>query len=136
MLICGLEINWKCWPYKYEYSCYGIRFNERWQFSLPDASWGKNSIIAVVDNSFSVHEKLVISEYPTQWLGDTWTVQHEHKEQKPRILLIVHNQEQKCVLYKKVCIIMEATVFIGQFSKNVSIQSKWFRNKITSIAFR
>ena len=42
-------------PNKYGYSCYGIGFDARSQFSLPDGSWGKNVIIFGVNNSFSVN---------------------------------------------------------------------------------
>ena len=40
---------------KYVYSGYGIEFDSRWEFSLPDGSVGKNVIIFGVDMSSSVH---------------------------------------------------------------------------------
>ena len=62
---------------KYGYSGYGIEFDARSQFSLPDGSWGKNIIIFGVDNSSSTHfdnrknDILVLSKGPTQKLDDT-----------------------------------------------------------------
>ena len=40
---------------KYVYSGYGIGFNSRLLFSLPNFNWGKNVIIFEVDMSSSVH---------------------------------------------------------------------------------
>ena len=40
---------------KYVYSGYGIGFNSRLLFSLPDFNWGKKVIIFEVDMSSSVH---------------------------------------------------------------------------------
>ena len=42
-------------PDKYKYSGYGIEFDSRSEFSLPDGSMGKNVIIFEVDMSSSVH---------------------------------------------------------------------------------
>ena len=59
-------------PNKYEYSGYGIGFDARSGFSLPDDNWGENVIISGVDNSSSVHDDhkkkdiLVLGEGPTQ----------------------------------------------------------------------
>ena len=62
---------------KYGYSGYGIEFDARSQFPLPDGSWGKNIIIFGVDNSSSTHfdnrknDILVLSKGPTKKLDDT-----------------------------------------------------------------
>ena len=40
---------------KYKYSSYGMEFDSRSEFSLPDGSMGKNVIIYIVDVSSSVH---------------------------------------------------------------------------------
>ena len=42
-------------PDKYKYSSYGMEFDSRSEFSLPDGSMGKNVIIYIVDVSSSVH---------------------------------------------------------------------------------
>ena len=62
---------------KYGYSGYGIEFDARSQFPLPDGSWSKNIIIFGVDNSSSTHfdnrknDILVLSKGPTKKLDDT-----------------------------------------------------------------
>ena len=59
-------------PDKFGYSGYGIGFNARSQFSIPDGSWGKNVITFRVDISSSVHVAnkknhiLFVVEGPTQ----------------------------------------------------------------------
>ena len=42
-------------PNKYSYSGYGIGFDSRSLFSIPNFDWGKNAIIFGVDMSSSVH---------------------------------------------------------------------------------
>ena len=42
-------------PDKYKYSCYGIGFDLRSTFSVPDSSMGKNVFIFGADMSWSVH---------------------------------------------------------------------------------
>ena len=42
-------------PDKYMYTCYGIGFNSRSEFSYPESSVGKNVIIFGADMSSSVH---------------------------------------------------------------------------------
>ena len=62
---------------KYKYSGYGIRFDSRSKFSLPDGSMGKNVIVFGGDMSSSVHidnkgkDILILCEGPTQELNDT-----------------------------------------------------------------
>ena len=64
-------------PNKYGYSSYGIGFDARSQFSLPDGSWGKNVIIFGVNNSFSVNvynkkkNILVLAKCSTEEVDDT-----------------------------------------------------------------
>ena len=40
-----MELTKNADPYKYGYSGYDIGFDARPQFSLPEGSWGKNTII-------------------------------------------------------------------------------------------
>ena len=62
---------------KYKYIGYGIGFDSRSEFSLPDGSYGKNVIIFGADMSSSVHvdkkgkDILVLGKGPTQGLDDT-----------------------------------------------------------------
>ena len=42
-------------PDKYSYSSYGIGYDSRSLFSIPNFDWGKNVIISGVDMSSSVH---------------------------------------------------------------------------------
>ena len=71
-------------PDKYGCSGYGIRFDARSQFSLPDRNWSKNVVIfvlisvhicAYLSSSVHVHDKekniLVLVEGSTQELDDT-----------------------------------------------------------------
>ena len=59
-------------PDKYKYASYGIWFDWRLEFSLPDGSMGKNVVIFGADMSPSVHidnnEKdiLILGKCPTQ----------------------------------------------------------------------
>ena len=60
---------------KYEYSCYGIRFDARSNFSI-NGEWGKNVIIFGVGSVYQcvmIIEKgiLVLGEGPTDGLDDT-----------------------------------------------------------------
>ena len=56
---------------KYKYSGYGIGFDSRSEFSLPDGSVGKNVIIFGADMSSSVHidnkkkDVLILGKGPT-----------------------------------------------------------------------
>ena len=62
---------------KYKYSGYGIGFDSRSEFSLPESTMGQNFIIFGADMSSSVHidnkgkDNLILSELPTQGLNDT-----------------------------------------------------------------
>ena len=63
-------------PDKYSYSGYGIRFDSRSLFPVPNSDWGKNLAIFRVDNSSSVRidmkkDFLVLGKSPTQGLDDT-----------------------------------------------------------------
>ena len=51
----AVELTKNADPDKYSYSGYGIGFESRSKFSLPDSGSGKNIIIFRVDNSSSVH---------------------------------------------------------------------------------
>ena len=64
-------------PHKYMYSGYGIGFDLRSEFSLPDSSVDENVIIVGADMSSSVHinnkkeDTLFLDIVPTQGLHDT-----------------------------------------------------------------
>ena len=64
-------------PYKYMYSGYGIGFDSRSLFPLPNFDWDKNVIIFGVDVSWSVHtenkkkDTLILGNGPAQRLHDT-----------------------------------------------------------------
>ena len=62
---------------KYNYSGYGIGFDSRSEFSLPDGTMGKKFIIFGADMSSYMHidnknkDILILGETPTQGLDDT-----------------------------------------------------------------
>ena len=62
---------------KYKYSNYGIGFDSRSEFLLPDGTMGKNAVISGADMSSSLHVHntgkytLILGEGPTQGLDDT-----------------------------------------------------------------
>ena len=62
---------------KYFYSGYGIAFNSRSLFSIPNFDWGKNVIIFGVDMCSSVHannknkDVLILGKVQTQGLDNT-----------------------------------------------------------------
>ena len=64
-------------PDKYSYSGYGIGFDSRSLFSIPNFDWGKNVVIFGVDMSSSVHidnknkDILILVKGPTQGLDNT-----------------------------------------------------------------
>ena len=64
-------------PDKYVYTSYGIGFNLRSEFSLPDGNMRENAIIFGADMSSSVHidnkgkDILLLDKGPTQGLEDT-----------------------------------------------------------------
>ena len=67
---------------KYKYTCYGMGFDSRGEYSLPDDSVGKNVIIFGVDMSSSAHvynkgkDILILGKVPTQGLdGTTFTAE-------------------------------------------------------------
>ena len=73
----GVKLTENADPDKYSYSGYGIGFNTRGQYSLPDSSIGKNVVIFGVDMSSSVHIDikgkyiLIPGKGPTQRLNHT-----------------------------------------------------------------
>ena len=77
---------------KYKYSDYGIGFDSRSEFWLPDGSIGKNVIIFEADMSSSVHidnkgnNILILGKGPTQGSNNTTL------KQKLNIQSILHNQ--------------------------------------------
>ena len=119
---------------KYEYSGYSIGFDSRSQILWTDGSYRKNVIIFGVDNSSSVHidgrnkNILVLGEGPTQGLEDA-TITAEAKypinftESEKRFVLSLHYNGSNSFL------------FVNNV-KNMSMWSKGFRNKTTSIMFR
>ena len=64
-------------PDKYIYTCYGIGFDSRSEFSLPDGSMGKNAMMFGVDMSSFVHIDnkkkmfLIFGKCSSQGLDDT-----------------------------------------------------------------
>ena len=78
----GVKLTKNADPDKYLYSNYGIRFNTRGKYSLPDCSVGKNVIIFGVDMSSSVHidnkgkDILILGNEPTQGLNHTLTAKN------------------------------------------------------------
>ena len=73
----GIKLAKNANPDKYLYKGYGIGFDTRVVFSLPDGSVDKNAIIFGVDMSSSVHidnkgkDIFILGKYPTQGLNDT-----------------------------------------------------------------
>ena len=73
----GVKLVKNADPDKYVYTGYGIRFDSRSEFSLPDGSMGKNVIIFGVYMSSSVHidnkkkDTLILGFGPAQGLDDT-----------------------------------------------------------------
>ena len=73
----GAEVAKNADPDKYSYSCYGIGFDTRTEFSLPDYSLGKNVVIFGVDMSLSLHidnegkDILILGKGPIQGLDGT-----------------------------------------------------------------
>ena len=72
------------YPDKYSYSGYGIGFDTRGQYSLPDGSVGKNVIICGVNMSSSVHinnkikDILILGKGPTQGLNHTLAAETQY----------------------------------------------------------
>ena len=79
----GVKLTKNAHPDKYLNSGYGIGFNTRGYYSLPDGSVGKNVIIFGVDISLLVHinnkgkDILIFAKGPTQGLNHTLTVETE-----------------------------------------------------------
>ena len=73
----GVKLAKNANPNKYSYSGYGIRFDTRIEFSLPDSSVGKNVVVFGVDMSLSVHidnkwkDILILGKGPTLGLDET-----------------------------------------------------------------
>ena len=83
----SVELNNNTDLEKYIYSCYGIGFDSRSEFSLTDGSIGKNVVVFGVDMSSSVHIDnenkgiSILGEGPTQGLDDN-TLTAEDKDPK------------------------------------------------------
>ena len=77
----GVKVTKNADPDKYWYSGYGVGFNTRGEYSLPDGSVGKNVIIFGVDMNSSVHidnrgkDILILGKGPTQVLNHTLTAE-------------------------------------------------------------
>ena len=73
----GVKLAKNADPDKYVYSGFGIGFDSRSEFSLPDGSEGKNAIIIGVNMSSSAHidnkkkDVLILGKCSTQGLDDT-----------------------------------------------------------------
>ena len=73
----NVEITKNADSNKYFYSGYGIAFNSRSLFSIPNFDWGKNVIIFGVDMCSSVHannknkDVLILGKVQTQGLDNT-----------------------------------------------------------------
>ena len=80
----ALKLTRNADPDKYKYSGYGIEFDSRSEFSLPNGSMGKKVIIFGVDMSSSVHidnkkkDILILDKGPTQGLDDTTLTAEAH----------------------------------------------------------
>ena len=95
---------------KYKYCGYGIRFDSRSKFSLPDGSMGRNVIIIGVDLNSSVYidnkgkDILILGERPTQGLDDT-TLTAETKylinftQSRKRFVLSLHYNGSNSFLF-------------------------------------
>ena len=74
----------------YFYSRYGIGFDSRSEFSLPDGSMAKNVIIFAADMSSSAHinnkKILILGICPTQGLDDTTSTTETQYSIKIKIL--------------------------------------------------
>ena len=70
----GAKLSKNADPDKYSYTCFGIGFDTRGQYSLPDDSVDKNVIIFGADMTSSVHidnkgkDILILGKGPTQGL--------------------------------------------------------------------
>ena len=109
----GVKLAKNADPVKYVYTGYGIGFDSRSEFSLPDVSLGKNVIIFVVDMSSSVHidnKKKDISFFgksPTKRLDDsTLTTEAQYSiifsRSNRKICLTVHTAFYLLILQKYV----------------------------------
>ena len=80
----ALKLTRNADPDKYKYSGYGIEFDSRSEFSLPNGSMGKKVIIFGVDMSSSVHidnkkkDILILDKGATQGLDDTTLTAEAH----------------------------------------------------------
>ena len=80
----GVKLTKNAAPGKYSYSGYGIGFETRGQYSLPDGSIGKYVIIFEVDMSSSVHidnkgkDILILGKGPTQGLNHTLSAETQY----------------------------------------------------------
>ena len=129
-------------PDKYSHSGYGISFNIRGSFSLPNGGFGKNVMILGADTSSSVRiynikkEILIIGEGQTQGLDDTTgTAEAEYSinftEQGKKFCLTMHYNGSSSYLVvngvkiyqfkAKVSGITAYRLFLGNISKDFSV---------------
>ena len=119
--------------YKYKCTGYGIGFDSRGEYSLPDSSVGKNVIIFRVDMSSSVHiankgkDTLILGKEPTQGLYSTiFAAEAKYlinfTQSGKRFVLSLHYNGSNS--------------FFCSCYKNISIQRKRPRNKRLSTVFR
>ena len=85
-------------PYKYSYSGYGISFDSRSLFSVPNFDWGKNAIIFGVGMSSSVHannknkDVLILGKGQIQGLDNTsLTTEYSQRSQRKLCLHLHYN---------------------------------------------
>ena len=107
---------------KYVYSGYGIGFNSRLEFSLPDGSMGKNVIMFGIDMSSSVHlnnkgkDILILGKGPTQGLDHTALLAEAQSS------INFSRSNRKCCL---VCVLMGATVlYLLMLQKYINSREK------------
>ena len=117
----------------YRYTGYGIRFDSRGEYSLPEGSVGKNVITFGADTSLSVHtdnkanDILILNKGPTQGFdGTAFTTE----------ALYPINFTQSGKKIALVYTIMEATVSCLLILQSMSIQSERLKNKRLCIIFR
>ena len=93
-----------------KFSGYGIKFNLRSKFPLPDSSMGKNVIIFEIDLSSSVHvdsknkDILIFGEGPTQGLHNTALIAEAQystnfSRLNRRLCLSLHYNERNSFLF-------------------------------------
>ena len=106
----NVEITKNADSNKYFYSGYGIAFNSRSLFSIPNFDWGKNVIIFGVDMCSSVHannknkDVLILGKVQTQGLDNTTlTAEAEYSmnfsRSQRKVCLSLHYNEKNSFLF-------------------------------------